>query len=811
MINVFFFFLFLVVNFSALLKHNSTCAMCDIKLSTLNINGAREDVKRASLYSLFKAKKLNVIFLQETHSTVDNEIAWKKEWDGEIFLSHKSNNSGGVCIMFSKDFLPISCVTEEIIAGRLLKIQAVFENVKMTFINVYAPNVGTERVAFLNTLNTVLCNCTVDDGYMFLGGDFNCTVNATLDRNHPEPHGASKTCLVKIIETNDLCDVWRLFYKTHRQYTWSHVKENCLSLARLDQFYCFKHQSNVLKGCSIHPVGISDHSLVQVSICIKDVKCKSAYWHFNVSLLSDKEFNDIFKYFWSDYTKTKSEYNSLQQWWDIGKGKIKQLCLQYTLNVTRDMTKTMKNLEIEITKLQDVADATRETEHFKVLKKKKSVLSNLLGFSAQGALIRSRHQHIVEMDAPSHFFFGLERKNGQRKLMHSLRSSTGQLLQDSGEIRKSAAAFYKRLFKKELQERPEVAQSFYEGLPKVPEEANAELDAPISADEVFSALQSLESGKAPGIDGIPVDFYKAFWSEIGNDLLLVLKNSLSKGHLPLSCRRAILTLLPKKGDLQEIKNWRPVALLCTDYKLLSKVLAMRLRKVMEHVIHVSQTYCIPNRLITDNIILIRDALNFSNSVGYGICLISIDQEKAFDRVEHQYLWKTLEAFGFSSGIINMIRVLYSDIESLLKINGGLSSPFEVQRGVRQGCSLSGMLYSIAIEPLLFKLRQTLSGVNIPGCETVFKLSAYADDVVVFVRKQEDIDTLAENINAFGTLSSAKINWEKSKALTLSDELSRELVFPPGLTLNKNGFKYLGVYLGDENYVRKNWDNVLEKV
>lgn len=143
------------------------------------------------------------------------------------------------------------------------------------------------------------------------------------------------------------------------------------------------------------------------------------------------------------------------------------------------------------------------------------------------------------------------------------------------------------------------------------------------------------------------------------------------------------------------------------------------------------------------------------------------------------MWQTLDAFGFNSGLINMIRVLYSDIESILKINGGLSAPFKVQRGIRQGCSLSGMLYSLAIEPLMHKLRQSLSGVNLPGCETVFKLSDYADDVIVIVKKQEDIDSLVENINIFGTLSSAKINWKKSEAVIVGDELSRSLFYLPG--------------------------------
>ena len=98
----------------------------------------------------------------------------------------------------------------------------------------------------------------------------------------------------------------------------------------------------------------------------------------------------------------------------------------------------------------------------------------------------------------------------------------------------------------------------------------------------------------------------------------------------MSCRWAVITLLPKKGDLQQLKNWRPVSLLCTDYKLLSKALATRLGKVMVEVIHVDQSYCVPGRLITDNVMLIRDFLEVSGSLGVETGLISIDQEKAFE-------------------------------------------------------------------------------------------------------------------------------------------------------------------------------------
>jgi len=357
----------------------------------------------------------------------------------------------------------------------------------------------------------------------------------------------------------------------------------------------------------------------------------------------------------------------------------------------------------------------------------------------------------------------------------------------------------------------ELANSFHSGLPKVPDEVNDELQKPISTGELQIALQSMECGRAPGIDGLPIDFYKKFWSVIGDDLLAVLNESLADGLLPLSCRRAVITLLPKKGDLKEIKNWRPVSLLCTDLKMLSKVLAIRLREVVGRVIHHDQTYCVPNRSIFDNIFLIRDILEVSRLLSLNTGLISIDQEKAFDRVEHGYLWRTLEEFGFSSGFIAMIRVLYQDIESVLKINGSLCAPFKVKRGIRQGCALSGMLYALAIEPLLVKIRNSIEGWSIPHSGEKVKVSAYADDIIVMIKDQNDIMVLKKIIDEFGINSSAKVNWSKSEALVCGEWDGGPPKLPGGLTWKSDGIRYLGVYLGNESVSQKNWDGILEKV
>ena len=782
--------------------------MSDFKVSTLNINGARDVRKRACLFEMVKLKKINVMFIQETHSDTLNECDWKREWEGEVILSHLHSTSSGVALLFSRDFIPKSYEMEEIVKGRLMLVRAKYELFTMVFINVYAPNVGPARVLFLNELTKVLSQCEPEE-FLFLSGDYNCTENDHLDRNHIEPHGDSKRAMKQLVETHSLTDVWRGMHDKHRQYTWVQNRGEFFSMARLDRMYCFSHHFSIFKDCNILPVGFSDHAMVWSNVFIANVKHKSAYWHFNTALLLDTHFKESFIFLWKVYQTRKKDFASLKQWWDCGKVEIKNFCQQYTFNVSRDITRSMSDLEIEIVELQNSVASTGNRGSINDLKYKKAVLADLLGSKAQGALIRSRFQNEALMDSPSKFFFSLEKKRGQSRFIHALRSVSGQLLTDTSEIRQRAVDFYSHLYESEYSEDEEAFDSFCSGLPKVSKETNKELEAPLTSEEVYAALQSMQGGKAPGIDGLPPEFFKAFWNELKQDILDVYNESFKDSWLPQSCRRAVLTLLPKKGDLQEIKNWRPVSLLCTDYKMLSKALANRLKNVMDQVIHRTQTYCVPGRSIVDNVSLIRDLLDVSSSSGIDAGLVSLDQQKAFDRVEHCFLWKVLQRFGLSDGFIARIKVMYENIESVLKFNGGLCKPFRATRGVRQGCAMSGMLYAISIEPMLHNIRSSINGLSLS--DTRFCLSAYADDLIVIVKNQEDVTKLAKIVETFGKISSARVNWAKSEALAVGKWSAGLPQLPGGLMWKRGGLKYLGVYLGDEQTVQKNWEGVVEKV
>uniref|UniRef100_A0A674N027 exodeoxyribonuclease III n=1 Tax=Takifugu rubripes TaxID=31033 RepID=A0A674N027_TAKRU len=196
-----------------------TFLMNNFKVGSLNINGAREARKRAKAYETAKNKRIDVLFLQETHSSDSNETDWRREWEGGVFLSHSTAVSAGVGILFSRSFNPVAVTVEHVVQGRCLLVKAAFSHLTVVFINIYAPNNGAERKLFLEKINDVLNNLSSSD-LLILGGDFNCTEDHVLDRNHIEPHPVSQQVLRQLVRSHGLVDVWRRMHASHRQFTW---------------------------------------------------------------------------------------------------------------------------------------------------------------------------------------------------------------------------------------------------------------------------------------------------------------------------------------------------------------------------------------------------------------------------------------------------------------------------------------------------------------------------------------------------------------------------------------------------------------
>ena len=288
-------------------------------------------------------------------------------------------------------------------------------------------------------------------------------------------------------------------------------------------------------------------------------------------------------------------------------------------------------------------------------------------------------------------------------------------------------------------------------------------------EELLSALKGLQTGKSPGSDGLPAEFYLAFWNEFGDLLTLVLNECFHLGVLTDSQHESLLRLLYKRDDKRLAKNWRPISLLNTDYKIASKVITERLKRVMSSIVHTDQTCGMVARTMFSNLQLIRDTLDMIDLKNESGILVTLDQEKAFDRVDHDFLMRTIRKFDFGSDFCRWVSIFYNSIFSRIICNGSLSAPVFLGRGVRQGCHLSLLLYVLVSEVLSTQIKncKEIEGFQLPDTGGLqFKISQYADDATNFLKTERSLFRLLQIVNKYELGSGTKLNTTKSEAMWL---------------------------------------------
>ena len=245
----------------------------------------------------------------------------------------------------------------------------------------------------------------------------------------------------------------------------------------------------------------------------------------------------------------------------------------------------------------------------------------------------------------------------------------------------------------------------------------------------------------------------------------------AQGAIPGSITKGVITLLKKGGRhvWEGLDDYRPITLLNTELKILARVLANRLQLVISDLIGSEQTYAVKGRSIQDNLHLIREVLEGIED-GTEAVLISLDQSKAFDRVDHRFLVTVLETAGFQPEFRRWISMMYHNLQAVVQVNGRRSRVFAVEWSVRQGCPLSPLLYVLALEPLLRKLRDrttnpALRGVPFAGPVTA-RVSAFADDITVFVSRRLDMKAVKKAVSEYKRIAGAKVNFDKSEGLRL---------------------------------------------
>jgi hypothetical protein len=269
-------------------------------------------------------------------------------------------------------------------------------------------------------------------------------------------------------------------------------------------------------------------------------------------------------------------------------------------------------------------------------------------------------------------------------------------------------------------------------MPQVNPSTYAEqLERPITSDEIHNALRAGDRHKAPGIDGLSLEFYTANWDTIRMDLTELINHIFLQKHIPPRLKHGIIIRLPKSQNSHTLDDFRHISLLNNDYKLLARVLARRLHPVLADQLSTTQFYGVSDNTILDALAGIRDILAHCEDKGKPICLLILDLKQALDRISHHYLVTILRQYGITNWSADRLQELYTQAQASVQVNGSLAGPIEIRSGVNQGCSISMILYSLFLHLLLCSLEKTLPGIPI-GDQVYSPVIAYADDLMVFV-------------------------------------------------------------------------------
>ena len=774
-----------------------------INVSTLNVKGLLNIHCQYALKQFTLLHKVNILFLQETHVyNIKTAKVLENYFDHfKCFWSFGDKYSRGTAIFISHSLDYNIVKYHRDLDGRFQFVDVSIDNVLYRLINIYAPNNKVERKDFFDDIYPFLITRNVK----IFGGDFNCIENLKLDKiggnNEKGYEGIEK--IKDIVKDFDLFDVYRFLYPNRINCTWHGSKIAC----RLDRFYFCNKLKDSVKYCNVIPFSNSDHDCVMVSFVNNtEVKKGHGYWHLNNSVLNDKAFCISFRKW---FLNLIDGLDICIDVWDHLKGQIKEFCINYCKKKSRVKYKVIRELEKKYFSLLHL-ERSNPGNYFEQVKDLKLQIKEFYLNDFKGSQIRSKVKLLDNSEVPSKYFFKKEVKNGKKKIITEIRNNN-VVYKNNDNIMNEFVKFYTDLFSNEEID-DDVMDFFLKDLPELSDIDKNLCEVPITIEEISESLCSMQNDKSPGPDGLSKNFYVCFFDILGPILFKLYENIFDENTLSDSQKLSYITLICKDSSKHfDVKAYRPISLMNYDVKILSKLICRRMGLVIDNLIDVDQTCAIKGRSILDNGHLFRNIIDYVNQKKLKCSFISLDQEKAFDKIIHRFLFHVLEKYNFGPNLIKWIKILYNDLKSSVIVNNFISDPININRSVKQGCSLSPLLYILCLEPFARKVRndKDIKGIKLPGSPDEIKISLFADDSTGVLTTDYSIHKFLYWINLFGKASGSKLNKDKTKGLWLGEWKNRKDNYRFGIDF-VDSLKIVGIRFGNNVSQDDIWNPILLK-
>ena len=854
----------------------------NIKIASLNMRGRQKENKdkMRMVIDWLRMNNVAILALQETHIMEDtiNDLNTKYR-HLKFFGSGLTTSSGGILFIVSERAgTPLDLGFKVFEKGRSGILNLKYENQELNVVNVYMPNHKALQKEALENLTRELRNYrNITDTELIILGDWNF-VEDKIDRSpqHDDDRRVTRE-MTNLKATYDLIDGWREANPESRSFTWEGTtgNERRKIFSRIDRIYITRNTWEVTNEYKIINCDISDHDGVSVNIIDATAPpVGKGEQKLNLNIVNHPIFkkeaerliNKLEKQIQGykrkeGRTKNPEEIQNLRtrhspqkSWYEYKKGILGASILamqkrrEELLRVRRQTEKNIKKAERELRNC--------EPEHEETCRK--SLSQNKKTMNDYDEKARNKRTYLNEAkwfrvnEKMSKQWFSLNRPKVTNSTIKSLfKTETEEETTDPEELLEIARHHHSQLQKEPPMDRAREAaiNEILSTLSKELEDKDIkEIGKDITYREVNETLRKTPNGKAPGPDGIPNEFWKIEikWRDkqkrennqqtettretiaktrpcIAAMMTKVFQDIEQHGPIDTQFSEARMGLLYKKKDKREIQNYRPITLLNTDYKIYTKTIANRLRIVAPKLIHKDQAGFMPKRSIYDQTKIVELMIKWCDNTKNKGIIVCLDQEKAYDRIDLNYLWKTLEKFKFPESFITKVKNLYKQASTAIRVNGFVSNLFEIRRGVRQGDPMSCLLYNLAIEPLIERIRASpLKGFRVSPDLNRVLVKVYADDTTVFLGPEDNPKNLQECLDIFCTASTARFNNLKTEIIPLGSKENRlelirsrkynnwEIEEEIHIAQEGEATRILGSWQGNGINIQSKWNDMIEK-
>ena len=720
----------------------------------------------------------------------------------EILHSPVYNEThSGVIILISKEYVITS--QSDIIPGRLYNVRLTKNDTALNLSVFYGPQWGKMNKEEISSVIEKFSPLHEHHENNIILGDFNF-VDYDIDKGKKM---SSKDHMIKPLWDNflsekSILDPFRSQCPKKKLFSFLSPQGK----SRGDRVYVSEHNIATIKNIRyINSPFPTSHKILTFNLqCEPEIGPSS--FKMNSSVLEDKMYKEEIEEVYADLENMNIE-NSVD-WWDL----FITVVVGVTISYTKRKARIKRNLKAFLLKQVQLLDEQDNLNHDQTLKYKyyKNRLDDILHDEIRGHEVRTKGLPKYELNEPDISTYSTFEKRFQSNgVIHQLADENEQIHSDTNSLLTITEKYYTKLYAKSRTNSAKQTQILKNVQCKLSATDRKKLDDPLTLEQIEKALWSLANGKSPGPDGITVEFYKTFWYLIKKRFLSYINQAKLTGFHEYRNQSSTTIVYKRKGEVYKLDYYRPIALINVDLKILTKTLSNRLRSVLPSIIHHSQT-AVDNRRIDHTVHMIRDLIDHINKDNSEGALIFLDQEKAFDRVEHDFLFRTMSAFGIGDCFIDWLRVLYANATTRIKVNGFYTEPIPLTRGLRQGCPLSPSLYVLVIEVFALQLRMNpnIVGFRING-EKIVSMH-YVDDATIVIMQNRCFKEVIKEIEDYELSSGAKVNLEKTKGLWLGKWRERT-DSPLGLQWTKDNVKGLGVFFGNTDPSDETFRDIMPKI